>query len=330
MFISVDWGRSSVKGKSFGNKVLFPNVHAKEAREIDLNFDEYKAEEYLRVRFEDEEYMVGDLAVKQGTLPVHSTNDEDLFSPETRMKIMTAIAYLVKDTEEKAIDLAVNLPANMYRDKGKDIPEFLNITEPINIDIYNQREKEYQNVEFSIKRIIVKPQGFFALMDLLLDESGDPKPEMKKKFAELNITIDIGKRSTDVYILDNFKERSFEPVTAIPGMKYAYNAIKRGIKDRFGIGVQEYEVEDYVRTMEFKGQPINEIVNYAYNTLANAIETDIRNELEYFNLADNFFLAGGGAEPLKGYFNSFNVEIIPEPQFANANGGLKWLRRKLK
>lgn len=330
MYVSVDWGRSSIKGKAMGNQVLFPNVHAKEVRDVDLNFDEYQAEEYLRIQFEGEEYMVGDLAVKQGTLPVHSTNDEDLFSPETRMKIMTAIAYLVKDTEEKVIDLAVNLPANIYRDKGSIISTFLNVGESINIDIYDHKKKEYKDANFTIKRVLVKPQGFFALMDLLLDDSGQPKPELKKKFAQLNIAIDIGKCSTDIYVLDSFKERTFEPVTAIPGMKYAYSAIKRGIKDRFSIGVQEYEVENYVKTMEFKGKPIDDIVGSAYNSLANAIETDIRNELEYFNLADNFFLAGGGATPLKNYFTSFETTIIPNPQFANANGGLKWIRRKFK
>jgi len=230
MILSVDFGHNSIKACSNKKKdLIFPKIIANEVKEIELpDFAEVDPLEMIRVKYKGEEYMLGDLAREQSDIAHSSVHEDDLLTKETKLSIITAIAHLADNAEN--IQLATNIPVSQYDYKAKQFKELLGEEEIYTVGLYDYNKNKYKTKRFQIEDIIVKPQGYYSLMHFLLNEDGEIKLDKKKEASKLNIIVDIGHFSTDVYIVNRLKEKKFPPTVNISGMSKAYDRIGKRLK----------------------------------------------------------------------------------------------------
>lgn len=332
MILSVDFGHNSIKASSDQTKeLIFPKIIANEVKNIELpDFAEVNPLEMIRVEYDNEEYMLGDLAREQSDIAHSSSHEDDLLTSETKICVLTAIALLVDNTND--VQLATNIPVSQYDYKAKDFKEFLGQDEVYTIKVYDHNKRRYKTKRFQLTDIIVKPQGFYSLMDYLLDNNGEIKLDRKDEASKLNMVIDIGYFSTDIYIVNRLKEKKFPPTTTIAGMSKVYNRIGKKLKLDHGIIKKDFELTPFIENKSIKGIGITNLIEREYERLFDIIYSDIQNNIPFFSDIDNILLVGGGAKPMQKFFNNIGINIITidKPQFSNALGGLKYGKRQFK
>lgn len=332
MILSVDFGHSSIKGCSNKKKdLLFPKIIANEVKEVEIpDFAEIDPLEMIRIKYKEEEYMLGDLAREQSDIAHSSVHGDDLITEETKLCILTTIAQLTDNADN--IQLTTNIPVSQYDYKIDEFRELLGEEEIYTIGLYDYNQNKYKTKRFQIDDIIIKPQGFYSLMHYLLNDDGDVKLDKKKEASKLNMVIDIGHFSTDVYIVNRLKEKKFPPTVNISGMSKAYDRIGKRLKLDHNIIRKDFELTSHIKDKKIKNINISNLVEREYKRLFDIIFSDIQNNIPFFSNVDNILLTGGGAKPMKKYFDNIDVNIIliENPQFSNAIGGLKYGKRQFK
>ena len=334
--ISVDFGHNSVKAATdVKDPIMIPSILTSNVKDIELsNLADYNPLDYLRIDVGGDEYMVGNLARKQSRLVIHNINDDDISTKETQILMLAAVGYLAANKEE--INLCTDLPVTHYQKMKDDIKQVFTKDDVFRMKYYDYTTGFYEKKNFSIEEVDVKPQGFYALMDLILNKAGEIKPEMEKLASGLTVTIDIGFYSTDIYIAEGLHPRMFFPEKPIPGMAEAYRIINADISSHFDVRKELHQLEEGVlkKELKIKGKnyDITDSVEKAYKFLTKKIISEMKNNIPFTNDVDTFLLSGGGALALEDYFNKHikGLKVIPNPQYANANGGLKWGQRTFK
>lgn len=344
MLCSVDYGHSTVKGLSYYGRemavpsILTTDVKAKDFIQVSDNFNKL---DYICIRYEGQEYFVGNLAKKQSRLILHNIHDEDLLSEETKLLILTMMALMVEDGN---IKLATDLPISLYRDMREPFVEMLRGKH--NIEIFNFKKRSFEHRCMNINYIDVNPQGRYALLSFVLDGEGELKrtDEVWKVASGLTAVIDWGLYSTDVYIADGLQTIFRVPDRPIAGMIESYKIISGYLAEHYGIRKKPFELEENIKTGSIKigrkSIDISPIIEYAYKELARMVLIELNNLIgDFIDEVDYFLHCGGGGIGIHRIFGQMNLDrngeerkqmLLPHPLYANAIGGLKMLRRKLK
>lgn len=335
----VDFGHNSIKATSeFKESIMFPSLVSQDVKDVDLlGLSDYDPLDYLRVKYGHEEYFIGELARQQSNLVTQTISDDDIISEEAELLVKTAVGHLYNPakTEDNNIQLLVTIPVSHfveYREKFKEM--FKN--EQVEIEFFNHANKEYKAKKtFYFDKVEVRPQGFCALMDEVLDKKGKIK-ESKQKFAAGYIAVvDIGYYSTDIFLAKKLKPLNYVPESPIPGMVTGYRMLAKQISEQFGVRKKLYELQENFESgkISIKGETYNlkPYLKIVYERLTNNIVAEMNNLIPNIKEIDKFLLAGGGAIPLQKKFHDHfdNIKIANQPQFSNAEGGLKWATRKL-
>ena len=332
--LSIDFGHSSVKGVSDNQSIIYPSIISSDVKDIDITeFTDYKPLDFLKVKFEGQEYFIGELARKQSDLCIQNVNHDDMTTHETKTLIMTAAAYLCNSNR---INIATDLPVSHYANLKDEMREMLiSKNHMITVEIYDFIESRWKTKSFYINNVEIQAQGFYSLMDILLNGEGKLKVNKKDIASALNVIIDIGYYSTDILILNQLEQITRVPTVAIPGMSSAYKMLQKILYDEFGLRKELHDIEPYTRDKQVriggKAYSIKEALNHVYSRITGKIITEINNLIDFWPEVDNWFLTGGGSIPLYEDFKTHyqNVTLIDNPQMANSLGGLKWIRRKL-
>lgn len=331
--VCVDFGHNSMKGATSRREVLIPSVLGEVKRLFLPDLSGKNGVDYLQIRYQDREYFFGDLARRQSDLKIQNVNNEDMNEYETKVMILATAAYLA---EQQNLNLVTSLPLTHYRDKPNANRFADSFKGKHKFGFYDFEKGEYQEKEIQVQEVDVKPQGFLALMSLLLGKDGRIAEEIKKVAGSLIVVIDPGYYSTEVYISNALEPIVRIPVQPIPGMSAAYKILADYLFEEFNIRKELHEVEEYARsrriTVGNREYDISEAVDMAYSQLTKKIVSEVNNLIPFWSEVNYWLLAGGGAQPLYEEFKVRykEVQIIPSPQMANAKGGLLWSRRLWK
>ncbi|WP_157280107.1 ParM/StbA family protein [Orenia marismortui] len=335
MKISIDFGHHSIKGiNEKGEEVYFQSVVSEDMEQVDLSLNlGIVDEDYIKVKTDGSEYLIGQLALDEGDIVIHNNFEEDFASLETEVLIKTAIAKLFTPEEdwEQEVELLVTIPVNQYYRHAKDFARIFE-DKNINIELFDFKTNKYVSKKFKISTVDVKPQGFTALLDFALTENGQID-EVRKRFVGGNVVvIDVGFFSVDLYQTKALKPVKINLIKAIDGMHYAYTQLAKVIANKFNIVKEPYEVEEYFRIKKVNGVSIESDINKILDKLTRHIVSQIRTTLPDYKEVDNFLLTGGGSYHLAEHIGEkiTNLEVQEEALLANARGGLKWLRRQAK
>lgn len=344
MNLCVDFGHNSNKGTDGtiitlnDNEMIdvteIPSVLG-EVKELFLDDELSQIEKnplnYLKIKQENREYFYGDLARRQSDLCIQNVNDDDSLTAETKLMIQSTSALLAK---EEKINLVTDLPITHFRDK-KQVKKFAeSLKGEFKVSFYDFFQEKYNEKQVNFENVDVKPQGFLALMSVLLTDRGSIKPEMKKIASGMNVVIDIGLYSIDVYICNAMEPIIKVPLKPIPGMIAAFRLIAEFLFDEFGIRKELNEIEKYARAKKIvignESCNLQPVINIAYNQLVSKAVSEINNLIPFWAEVNYWWLCGGGAIPLGDDFKTRykNIKVMDRPTYANAIGGIFWSRRK--
>jgi len=326
--LSIDYGRSSVKYAKEGTKGLFSSAIYNDPEEVNKELSVGDVD-YIKVRFNGEEYAIGDLALEYDGV-INTANYDDIESDRAKIFILTAIGLLGNGGEN--IKLMTTLSADQYNNKKEEFGKQFE-KKNFSIDVYDSESDVYDKKEFYIKEVYVRQQGFYAFMNHLLNRDGSVNISKSNILDENNLVIDIGEYSTDLYATKKDKlERIKNVDIRIPGMRDSIDKIRQKINSKYSCRLENYEVlnsiqEGFIRKGNDKIK-IDKIINNEYSSVANIIVENVKDKINFTSIdnVQNILLCGGGARPLKGYISNClkrEVSVIDNPRFANCLGGLK-------
>src|SRR5690554_6481261 len=169
--LSIDFGHNSVKGACENGNIIYPSIISSDIKDINITeFTDYNRLDYLKIKYEGQQYFIGELARKQSDLCIQNVNHDDMTTYETKVLILTAAAFM---TYSNRVNIATDLPVNHYaklKDEIKDI--LLSPNHMIVFEFYNWLENNWETKSFYINNVEVQPQGFYSLMNILLNPDG--------------------------------------------------------------------------------------------------------------------------------------------------------------
>jgi plasmid segregation protein ParM len=274
--------------------------------------------------------FVSDLAIKQSDVVLHSLKD-NRFNGEAVDVLMRTALGIGLGSGVHGTSVVSGLPVSHYDIYKDDI---------IDLFVGDGGKSHYFEIEedqtmihkgkvnmFKGKFI---PQPFGALLDFLLDDSGQIKDN---RIASKTIAvIDPGFGTTDVYVVDALTPIEKLTFSTKVAMNYAYQLIGNKIEQELGKTVALYEIEGVVLTGELRkgGSRYNmqPVIDWAFRMTAEKLVTEISNKWkdEVNGIELIVVSGGGGASLFPTIQEDFTMEtiLLPDPQWAVVNGYYKW------
>lgn len=331
MNIAVDVGYSSVKAVSeYGNRIIFPSFIAP-ATELNLaELSQFPIGHLVKVKpfgGAETSYFVGDLALKEG-YEVEFTMEREKHLNHTHDIFLLTAACLLLNSAKKPfesfdpVNLAVGLPIVYFARQKDELKLHLqNLSATVSVD-----NSEPCMIEFN--EILVYPQAAGALYKV---------PELPQ--SGLVALIDVGYKTTDYLVVE--VDPKIRPVSKLSG------TVEIGIFTLYSAVAKEYERQtggtldwNYVlravkdEEITFRGKVIDlrETIRSVKEETARIIAGRV---LAAWNKTADIikviYLAGGGVLELKELVTLLPAaKIIPEPQWANAEGFLSALQVKMQ
>lgn len=318
LLISVDLGYGFTKTVSEKSKVIFPSVMAA-GSELDLGLGSKKAGHLVQFRPAGstvrQQFFVGELAVREGRA-AQITLAREKFAHEVSLLLTFTAAYLAGG--EGQVTLAYGLPVAYYGHQKDAVRAAF------------QGKAAYMSVDggperyISLSAVYVFPQGVGALFsaESLLPKEGSVG------------LIDVGYYTTD-YLLVELDEKEANPLSGYTssvelGVSTAMKLFAETFQRKTGkpLSLADAQVLWAKKQVSFAGSKVNvePMVEGARKAAGDSIVETVRAAWsEKIDFIDQVLLAGGGAvefmSVLSGGF--FDVQLIPDAQFANAIGFYK-------
>jgi plasmid segregation protein ParM len=168
--------------------------------------------------------------------------------------------------------------------------------------------------------IIIAPQGAVIMSDY-------------GKEKDVGI-IDIGYYTLDIVLMKKGRIISRRSVSRNEGIHEVYKDLDRLLNSRFGWPSIDFDhltriIKD--KEIPFEGDMVDmreEIDSFLFsyaNRIVKIIKDLWGSDLDFLN---SIYVAGGGAELLKGHFSDKRFKVVNNPQYANLKGFLKILEAK--
>lgn len=316
MQIAIDVGYSHTKAVSPDRRVVIPSVIAP-YRELPLA-DLFKngVGHIVTVRRVDggtTRHFVGELAFREGQGATFTLDREKHLHPNHDLLVLAAARLL---GIRAGATLVVGLPVAYYRTQKDVLRRHL---EALHADV-SVDGLPFERVSFG--RVVVYPQGAGALLTVSdLPQSG------------LVCLIDVGYKTAD-YVTVEMKGGRGVPISSLCGsvelgVHRVLQAVAAEFEAQTGAPLDVTLAEGVVASgrILFRGREINlvDTAESARKGTAQAIADRILASLgQKGDFVRKFYLAGGGALALPELEEMFPAaEILPDPQWANAEGFLK-------
>lgn len=243
--IAIDIGYSSVKGFSPNSIFAFPS-YAKNLRKNPKLYGELKEDEILyRDGDTGEIWRVGRGA--QEMVNDHDTEDseEELFgrtryySPLFKVILRTGLALgmlpnRAGECNEKPVYVQTGLPPKYLEEDKAYLVEILSGTHEFAIK--TSRQPNFINVKLNLLKqnieVMSQPEG--TLMNLVMDDNGNGRPNARTLFQSNIIIFDAGFGTLDLFDIKNRKSSSKETFSQF-GMREILDRTTKKIKKRDGV-----------------------------------------------------------------------------------------------
>jgi plasmid segregation protein ParM len=314
--IAIDVGYSHTKAVSPEGRVIIPSVAAP-FRELPLaDLSRNGTGHVVGIRRVDRtltRHFVGELALREGQGATFTLDREKHRHPNHDLLILTAARLLGART---GATLVVGLPVAYYRTQKDVLCRHL---EALHADV-SVDGLPFERVSFG--KVIVYPQGAGALLMV----SDLPK-------SGLVCLVDVGYKTTD-YVTVEMKGDKGVPVSSLcgsveVGAHRVTEAVAAEFEVRTGAPLDATLAEGVVADgkARFRGKEVDlaDVVEAARRDTARAIADRVLAALgPKGDFAARFYLAGGGVLALPELREMFPAaEVLPDPQWANAEGFLK-------
>lgn len=316
MQIAIDVGYSHTKAVSLNGRAIIPSVVApfRELPLADLSLN--GTGHVVTVRKVDgaaTRHFVGEMALREGRGATFTLDREKHLHPNHDLLILTAARLL---GVESGATLAVGLPVAYYRAQKDALRRHLEaLHAEVSVD-----GLPFERVSFG--KVIVYPQGAGALLTVSdLPENG------------LVCLVDVGHKTAD-YVTVEMKVGQGKPVSSLCGSVEigvfgVLEAVAAEFEARTGAPLDMTTAGTIASTGKatFRGREINlaDVTEVARKSVARAIADRVLASLgSRGDFVAKFYLAGGGALALPELKEMFPpAEVLPDPQWANAEGFLR-------
>lgn len=313
---AIDVGYSQTKAVSLDHKIMLPSVVAP-YRELPMG-DLLKNSGHVviirKVNGDIQRYFTGELALREGQGVTFTLDREKHLHPNHDILMLTA-AYLLN--AGAGTTLVAGLPVAYYRLQKDELRRHLELLHAeVSVD-----GGSFRRISFG--KVIIYPQGAGALLTVgNLPGSG------------LVCLIDVGYKTTDYVTVEMFGGQG-KPVASLCGsVEYGISRIHEAVAAEFEVKTgapidlnTAASLADAGKTT-FRGKEIDltTAIKAARETTARAITDRVLAALgPKGDFITKFYLAGGGAltlTELKDMFPAGQAQVIPDPQWANAEGFL--------
>jgi len=314
--IAIDVGYSHTKAVSPDSRVIIPSITApyRELPLADLSKNGLgHAVAVRRVGRTPARHFVGELALREGRGATFTLDREKHLHPNHDLLVLTAARLLEAGP---GATLVVGLPVAYYRTQKDILSRHL---EAVHADV-SVDGLPFGRVSFG--KVIVYPQGAGALLAV----AGLPE-------AGLVCLVDVGYKTTD-YVTVEMKGGKGMPVSSLCGsvefgVHQVLEAVAAEFEARTGAPLDMTLADRIVvgEKTHFRGREINlvDAAGTARRDTARAIADRVLALLgQKGDFVAKFYLAGGGILALPELKEMFPAaEVLPDPQWANAEGFLR-------
>lgn len=318
--VGIDLGYGFVKLMDGTNELIFPSVVGvgKEIKFLSDSFFQKNEIENLVVTYEDRQYFVGNLAVRQSDIASRSLDQNRVTDKNAKILLLTALGLLAK-WENQNFNIVTGLPTDLfgayYMDWSKSIKGQYEVA------FGSNGSKKVK--KFSVKEARIIPQPFGTLYDQILSGTG---AQTQQELARLVVGIvDIGFRTTDFAVaneLEYIDHLSFSTNTALSS---AYRIIGARLREDYKIDKENHELDRIVEQgairIAGKSYDLTSMKKDAYGQVATKIITELDSRWDYRDF-DVILLTGGGGKALSEYLLPHfpNMRLVDRPQHANTRG----------
>lgn len=272
---------------------------------------------------DDQKFTVGPVMQPESTL-----FDEYPFSPLNRCIVYHAIIESNALTSDDSIQAGLTLPmATFYKNPStRDRRVKALMEHPVECI----SDEALHLPKFTAAKVY--PEGAVAWIDAYVNEDGTEERPLND-IGPVAV-VDIGGRTMDTAIFPckGFLDQEKSGTDDV-GVMTIMSRIRSALEKKFDMGtVALVQVEKALRTgfVQIFGQKdVRDIVDEAKTQVANEIWRAIGRRLPNASEFEEILFVGGGAEVLSSFLLGKDyplARVLPNPQFANARGVLKYMK----
>lgn len=209
-----------------------------------------------------------------------------------------------------------------------------------NINFIKRKRKNLKRVDIeSVDKFVlpdivkhdVVSEGIAAWMDYVISRDESGKCFFDKEKLEMNIAVvDVGGRTTDVCVIQNFDIDRERTDTADIGMLDVKEGLRKAINQEYDTEINDVQLNQAMSTKTIKLYGVEHNITEAYEEaladVVNKIETLVKKILKKTSDIDFIYMVGGGVYQMERFMRTWfkHVIISDDPSFANANGMSKY------
>jgi hypothetical protein len=315
--ISVDAGRSRVKAvETLGGMPVRKEFLAVLAPAPDrFKLDIKQQDSDLWVNFENEEFLVGDLAIRQSSLGVQE-RDSNKANKQNRSLIAVACSLFVENGD--SITLLTNIPAQQWGLQCERVAEQL---KGRYIITHRAGSLKGKRIEFVIDEVFPLPEGESAYFGYIYGSG--VRPIHEELLLGNTLVLDIGDQTTNYITMLKRGEPRDDMSGTLPngGMFSVFEGVRNWLLEQdVNLSIPEVMNSIINREVIYRGsEPIGVSAEFARqcNILAQSIANDIKTKLKTTNFTfyQYILLAGGGGNiMLNALSNNFTLnKVLGDP-----------------
>jgi plasmid segregation protein ParM len=174
----------------------------------------------------------------------------------------------------------------------------------------------------------VYAEGVGAWIDAVIDNDGKGNRDLLNQHVGI---IDIGGRTTDIVVMLPNRIVDFKRSgSAEIGVSNVIEAVAEAALAKFGTAVPHYMIEQALRTGKVtlwsRPEDISDLIRAAVASAMDRLAREVSKRLGSGIDLDRVLLVGGGAHVFVDAAKFFpHLQVVPNPEFANARGFAKFL-----
>lgn len=324
--VAIDLGFLYTKSVVNDKEFLFQSVVGTAKK---LRFDDVRLTnnmERIITHVDGNDFFVGDLAIRQSDVIIHSLKP-NRFDSEATKTLVNSVYALGLGNGMHEVCVVSGLPVSHYTTYKDQI----NLLFSGHSQFLTLANNNRISGEVKILGCKLIPQPFGLYIDFLLDSNG--MVERKDVATRTVAVIDIGFGTTDVYVvnaLEPIESLTFSTQTA---MNHTYSLISNRIEELCDISLPLYKIESVVKSnaLEVKGKryAVDGLIKWAYEMTATQLLSEIFSKWKNTWEIDQIIIGGGGSIPLYAHIEKElqNAILVNDPQLGVVRGYTKWGRR---
>ncbi len=276
--------------------------------------------ENIHVRIDGKDYFVGTLAHEESVTASAAFDQNKINHPNNRIIIASVTAMIMKNEKDDIVFVAC-LPYSDYNDQKEELKKYLQDFRA-EVILFDGEKEIFRDVRF--REAGVFPQGAAAVYSIL---------EQYREYVSGNVTLavaDIGMKTLDVVVVkitDRIRILESLSFGLDTGISLIHEALSKAVQKKTGLSLGTPDLDCIIRNSgNWQERDFSSEIGAAKRELKRVISDEINKRWKSRKHSImRTFLVGGGGEYLFNEFSSIqdNVELPPDPRFANAVGCLK-------